>query len=1352
MIKLQDNLKQNPIAKSNIETKNKSGLSFSGHSLILDDEGFKAYRFYLPAGYTLGKGKDEAQIKFVEITKNSETGEYKDEKEIKPQKPIKIGKNFVDYKIMDLGVTENSNAAVGYKFVINGKDYLDSTLLTPNRKWNIAIPANRPVLEEARSMYHLMPDLMLSQKTIRENPGIYDDRRNHFNRLGGSIEGIRENISYIEKLGARRILSTPIFGQDNISNHGYWTTNPYQVSDELGNIADFKRLNLDLYKRGMALIADGAFVNEGLEGMHMEHITKFGTKSPYLNWLNLKDYSDQPLKFGVLSKKDKIQKYTGIKLVNAPYKLVVDKNGKETVTNNDKFDSSQPSYVQIYDKRLASREQINNSQKIIRSYANKDSKDQHEINDYMDAVIPYRFRINPDEAGKNPKKWTTWKNFEIVPSPDDGGSTLWVGNKDIAKLRFMFTEQDREQIGDNKKADKIEQSVCQVQDNIVQVGKYWTNEIARTVHTHTAKAIAEKMKGQPKNAASYKKAIDALADPKISSDKREIPVAASKATEASIIRELKNKKGEFINGRSNLKTAPVPETIEEGLMELPFDAVEFNSSVCGVLGSPYLKKLASTKDQIPMSRYEMYSDQNSKEYKDLPEEYRQTYGKMDDLISGKMKDTAVDILERVDEKRKVKILDDNDELTDDGKELYALVSNDMAKFIVSQALIKAAGKNIKPDYENNKDCLAYKPKALNKISAESLELSTNSPKEEAESMIKRLETGIEMLQDDENAKDAFAKHLAGRLEGLDGNTVRVAKLVTDRAEGGLEWRIDASKDVCPVEEIMEKVYNEDGKPVAAKKDFEDCWKEAIGFWTHFTGGVRKYNPRAYEILEITDEKELTESNPEEQRKYYKDREVTSFRMIQESGATTPSNYNFFYSPPSELYNSNTEFLAQRNNIGDIITNLLCAWNTPGQVWSTLGHLHTNSLDTANQSHNSVGNQDKPRAHHLFAMNPETFFNKGKGAAMGEALTESFNKAFEDNKTPKPAQKAVLQAVDNLSQGKYHIIDKKGNLVEKKMEDGYSGNPAGDFFGVRPFDINIRDVIKEAKLTSPKAFGKDTDTTKLEKDTLVHVLKPALKKYRAVVGLLAALPGNPTIYAGDELGESGFEMKCKNPYVQNRNHNHYNRASENANNPEYIKEIAESKKEIAKIMNLKRQEAFSPMVNGATVALNTKEDGKGDPEIVGMYRYNEKTDMFVLLNKKGFGYGRENAGLKEGETVSVPHIDLSKETTLNYETAQGTIGNENGILKGLQEGTVYKDTNTKAGENTEYRIVKENGKTLLKKFVDGKPVDIEMTGPDLFLYRKKDFSGKTQNLSFNGNSKVVLANTKYNIGNLSGRKV
>ncbi len=118
----------------------------------------------------------------------------------------------------------------------------------------------------------------------------------------------------------------------------------------------------------------------------------------------------------------------------------------------------------------------------------------------------------------------------MAPSDSDGGTTLWVGNKDISKLRFMLTPQDKAKIRFNygkdaeAKINKAEQSVNQVQDNIVQVGEFWTGSVAKTLYEHTAKQLAD-----DEDSKSYIEKI------KEKVEKHELPAAALKVTKIMLI-------------------------------------------------------------------------------------------------------------------------------------------------------------------------------------------------------------------------------------------------------------------------------------------------------------------------------------------------------------------------------------------------------------------------------------------------------------------------------------------------------------------------------------------------------------------------------------------------------------------------------------------------------------------------------------------------------------------------------------------------------------------------------------------------------------------------------------------------
>jgi len=1386
MVRVHNSFDENQVKKADNKNKSSAKVGFSGHKVIENQYGEKAYRFFLPE---LSVSSDKIKLLIVPVS-TDKNGKYEALKDKGESIDFEKGQNYIDIPHSKLGIIDNES--VGYKFKVDGNDVLDTSTLTKDREWNVTTPAQRVMLEQGRPMVHIVPDMIISKATMDKNPDAFAEKKILSSKIGGNFSEIMARVPDFYDLGARRILSTPIFGQDNLSSHGYWTTNPFQITNSVGDIAQFKKLNNELYKKGMGWIADGAFVNEGLEGIHLEHINKWGSKSPYSKWVTTFDFPDKPFKFGILSKKDDVNTaHLGIRLVNAPKKLVVTETGKEKWVDNT-VDYSKPTYVQIYDKRLASAKQVN-SDEVIRKYA-KIAEDPHEINDYQDTFMPYRFKINPDEVGAKYKEFqktedinqnkgkehkpfknflTEWSNHSSGASDDDGGATLWVGNKDILKLRFMLTAEEQDKIlsstSNTREQDlrDAKRAVCQVQDNIIQVGEFWTKEIATNLQTKVAKELTG-----AKDAEDFEEQIQKAVKAK------QLPQSASKITKE----EIEN----LLDDIHEHKDAPVPHSVFEGIVDYPLDAIEFNHATSGILGSPYLKKLAMNESQIGKPRVQLfrenrevaYEDKKPVEYGKIPKEYRKVHQEMDNLLRGEIKQDVRDILTKIQDDNKLKfniIEEGSKELTQEGRAVYGMISNDIAKFIFTKALLNRAADrsprifddkdNFEPNYEN-KDALEFDTKTLSKVSPESLKLNAVSPEDEALKMVTAIREGSKQISEEE--KQEFAEYLSDRLAGMTPESIKVAKFVVAKTEGGLEWRIDAAKDVAPVESITDK-----------RADFEANWQKTTDFWKKFTDGVRKHNPKSYEILEITDEKQLVDKNAaiDGQKKIGTSNEAVQ-RLIQGSGATTPTNYNYFYSYPHELYSANTEKWAH-SNFEALAEKLIHGWDG-GKPNESYGHLLAGTADSALQSHNMISNHDKPRPAHGFGLDMKLFFAKwhdikdwsekdraglelkahedgheesaikvqdnikffygetpdfrnkvdGKALSMGIAVKTAIDKSHEFKKLSPEHQEDVNRALKSLVNGEF------------TKADGSKGEYVPEFFGVRPYDVNIKDVMIEAKRTSKHKFSK-VDTMVLEKELLASMLVPALKKTRAATGFLVAMPGNPTIYAGDEIGETGFETKTKNAYGQDRNPNHYNRVDKESS--AFIQEIYDAKNDIAKVMNLRHDKACSPLVDGNTIVLTqpsklNKEGEKVETNEVGViYRYNENKDMFVILNNTGFGMTAERAGIKDGEEpLAIPYIDLSQQMQIKKGKNISASEPVDSMLSHLKDGTEYKNA-LKKDEDTAYKIDTVDGKKVLKR-ADGEP--ITMRGSDLFLCRTTNFNGEPNQPSFSGNPHVKLQNTKY----------
>lgn len=111
-------------------------------------------------------------------------------------------------------------------------------------------------------VYLIMPDRFANGdysndivKSMRETT---INRDSMFYRHGGDIQGIINNLDYLEKLGVTALWLTPVLENDEpaASYHGYAMTESYHIDRRLGTNELYKKLADELHKRNMKLIKD----------------------------------------------------------------------------------------------------------------------------------------------------------------------------------------------------------------------------------------------------------------------------------------------------------------------------------------------------------------------------------------------------------------------------------------------------------------------------------------------------------------------------------------------------------------------------------------------------------------------------------------------------------------------------------------------------------------------------------------------------------------------------------------------------------------------------------------------------------------------------------------------------------------------------------------------------------------------------------------------------------------------------------------------------------------------------------------------------------------------------------------
>lgn len=197
------------------------------------------------------------------------------------------GNNSDNYLFIDLKVSENTKAGqFNIVFKNNkGEELIDIFELKEREK-----PAHDFIgFDSSDAIYLITPDRFsnanpdndsfdnLNQKTI--------DRTDGYARHGGDIEGITNHLDYIKDLGFTTIWPCPMLMNDMYqgSYHGYAITDYYKVDPRFGTLEDYKKLSIELDKRGMKLMMDQVANHCGLEHWWMKDI-------PFTDWVNFQDH------------------------------------------------------------------------------------------------------------------------------------------------------------------------------------------------------------------------------------------------------------------------------------------------------------------------------------------------------------------------------------------------------------------------------------------------------------------------------------------------------------------------------------------------------------------------------------------------------------------------------------------------------------------------------------------------------------------------------------------------------------------------------------------------------------------------------------------------------------------------------------------------------------------------------------------------------------------------------------------------------------------------------------------------------------------------------------------------------
>lgn len=159
-------------------------------------------------------------------------------------------------------ITVNTNEINVPKFTINiQKNKKELGSYTYELKQRNPGSADRESYTSKDVMYLIMPDRFANGNEKNDSvPELTEkaDRSLPNGRHGGDLQGIINNLDYIQNLGATAVWLTPV-NEDNekvYSYHGYAQTDLYKIDARYGTNEDYKKLSQELNKRKMKLVMD----------------------------------------------------------------------------------------------------------------------------------------------------------------------------------------------------------------------------------------------------------------------------------------------------------------------------------------------------------------------------------------------------------------------------------------------------------------------------------------------------------------------------------------------------------------------------------------------------------------------------------------------------------------------------------------------------------------------------------------------------------------------------------------------------------------------------------------------------------------------------------------------------------------------------------------------------------------------------------------------------------------------------------------------------------------------------------------------------------------------------------------
>ncbi|WP_147804381.1 alpha-glycosidase [Alkalicoccus halolimnae] len=117
------------------------------------------------------------------------------------------------------------------------------------------------------------------------------------NFFGGDLQGVIDNLDYLEELGITCIYFTPFF--EAYSNHKYDTIDYLKVDPQFGDNETARKLVEAAHERGIRVMLDAVFNHSGYYFPPFQDVLKHGEKSRFSKWFHTRELplSTNPLNY-----------------------------------------------------------------------------------------------------------------------------------------------------------------------------------------------------------------------------------------------------------------------------------------------------------------------------------------------------------------------------------------------------------------------------------------------------------------------------------------------------------------------------------------------------------------------------------------------------------------------------------------------------------------------------------------------------------------------------------------------------------------------------------------------------------------------------------------------------------------------------------------------------------------------------------------------------------------------------------------------------------------------------------------------------------------------------------------------